>query len=271
MLFYQTMHIFLNLLFFTLIAPSFLHAQERKLVWSDEFEKAGCPDTSKWAFDIGDGCPNLCGWGNEELQFYTDRPKNVRVENGMLIIEAHREKYKKRDYTSAKLITRGKAEWTHGRIEVRAKLPSGRGTWPAIWMLPAQRRYGGWPADGEIDIMEHVGHEPNHVYGSIHTKAYNHRDGTQKTAGMMEFEQLFEKTFHTYAIDWTPEQIQFFVDDIPFFTFENEHRTYAEWPFDAPFYLILNIAVGGTWGGATGVDESIWPQRMEVDFVRVYQ
>jgi beta-glucanase (GH16 family) len=109
------------------------------------------------------------------------------------------------------------------------------------------------------------------VYSSVHTKAYNHRDGTQKTAGMMEFELLFEKTFHTYAIDWTPEQIRFFVDDIPFFTFQNEHLTYAEWPFDAPFYLILNIAVGGSWGGATGVDESIWPRRMEVDFVRVYQ
>ena len=243
----------------------------QKLVWSDEFNYTGAPDSSKWNYDIGDGCPNLCGWGNEELEYYTSRTENVRVENGMLIIEARKENYANRRYTSAKLVTRGIVDWQYGRIEVRAKLPSGRGTWPAIWMLPSQRRYGGWPADGEIDIMEHVGHEPNHVYGSVHTEAYNHRDGTQKTAGMMEFEQPFEKHFHTYTIDWTAERIEFLVDDIPYITFTNEHATFAEWPFDAPFYLILNIAVGGSWGGALGIDDSIWPQRMEMDFVRVYQ
>ena len=244
---------------------------ERNLVWSDEFNYFGSPDSTKWQYDIGDGCPLLCGWGNQELQYYTQRPENVRVENGMLIIEARKENYETRHYTSGKLVTRGKADWKYGRIEVRAKLPSGRGTWPAIWMLSSEQRYGGWPASGEIDIMEHVGHEPNHVYGSVHTQAYNHVDGTQRTAGIMEFENLFEKTFHNYTIEWTAEQIQFLMDDIPYMTFDNEHATYAEWPFDAPFYLILNIAVGGTWGGQQGIDVAIWPQRMEIDYVRVYQ
>jgi beta-glucanase (GH16 family) len=189
----------------------------------------------------------------------------------MLTIEVRKEAYEGRRYTSARLVTRGRAAWQYGRIEVRAKLPSGRGTWPAIWMLPEKHRYGGWPADGEIDIMEHVGYEPNQVYGSIHTKAYNHMDGTQRTAGMMEFEYPFEKNFHTYAIDWTEDRIEFLVDEIPFLTFMNEKKSYAEWPFDAPFYLILNIAAGGTWGGQAGIDDKIWPQRMLIDYVRVYQ
>jgi beta-glucanase (GH16 family) len=192
------------------------------------------------------------------------------VENGLLVIEARKEEYKKSSYTSARLITRGRQDWLYGRIDVRAKLPKGRGTWPAIWMLPSSRKRG-WPADGEIDIMEHVGHEPNHVYASVHTKSYNHLDGTQKTAGMMEFEQLFEQTFHTYSVEWNAEYLEFFIDEIPYMKFENEHKSYKEWPFDVPFYLILNIAARGSWGGSMGIDDSIWPQRLEVDFVRVYQ
>lgn len=244
---------------------------KQKLVWSDEFENPGVPDSTKWNFDIGDGCPNLCGWGNEELEFYTGRKENARIENGMLIIEAHKEDYGGRAYTSAKLVTRGKADWKYGHIEVRAKLPKGRGVWPAIWMLSSQKKYGRWPVSGEIDIMEHVGHDPRNVYGSIHTESYNHRDGTQRTAGFMEIQNSFSGSFHNYAIDWTEEYIEFFVDDIPYMRFVNEHATYKEWPFDQPFYLILNIAVGGTWGGQEGIDDTIWPQRMEIDYVRVYQ
>jgi beta-glucanase (GH16 family) len=221
----------------------------QKLVWSDEFNYTGLPDSTKWRYDMGDGCPNLCGWGNQELEYYTSRPENARVENGSLIIEARKEEYAGSQYTSARLVSRGKGEWKYGRIEVRAKLPSGRGVWPAIWMLPVTHRYGGWPADGEIDIMEHVGYEPNHVYGSVHTKTYNHIDGTQRTAGFMEFDNPFQQHFHTYVIDWTEERIAFLIDDIPYFTFPNEQATYAEWPFDAPFYLIMNIAVGGRSGG----------------------
>lgn len=246
-------------------------SEDRQLVWSDEFDINGMPDSTKWDYDFGNGCPKNCGWGNEELQYYTSRAENVRVEDGMLHIEVEKEGFEDHNYTSARLVTRGKGSWQYGRIEVRAKLPYGRGTWPAIWMLPIEKQHGGWPSDGEIDIMEHVGHEPNYVYASVHTKAFNHVDGTQKTAGMMEFENLFEETFHVYAVDWTKERMQFLVDDIPYLTFENANATYKEWPFDAPFYLILNVAVGGTWGGAQGVREDIWPQQLEVDYVRVYQ
>src|SRR5690349_14056129 len=149
-----------------------------QLVWSDEFNSAGLPDPSKWSYDVG-----AHGWGNKELQNYTDRRKeNARVENGVLIIEARRDGTEAQPYSSARLVSKNKGDWTYGRFEVRAKLPSGRGTWPAIWMLPTQRSYGGWPKSGEIDIMEHVGFDPDMVHASVHTSAYNHTINTQKTA-----------------------------------------------------------------------------------------
>jgi len=149
-----------------------------RLVWSDEFDYKGLPDPKKWDYDVGGK-----GWGNEELQFYTARRReNARVENGHLIIEARKEAWEGRDYTSARLVSRGKGDWTYGRFEVSAKLPSGRGTWPAIWMLPTGWTYGGWPNSGEIDIMEHVGFDPDVVHASVHTSAYNHKIQTQKTA-----------------------------------------------------------------------------------------
>lgn len=241
-----------------------------ELVWSDEFEYEGLPDTAKWSYDVGDGCPDLCGWGNDELEYYTEaRAENARVREGTLVIEARKESYEGRQYTSARLLTRGRRAWRYGRIEVRAKLPSGRGTWPAIWMLPEEWSYGGWPSSGEIDIMEHVGHEPNRVYATAHTEAFNHAIGTQNTDTLRLADA--EDTFHTYAIEWTPEEIRWFADDTLYSTFRNRHATYREWPFDRPFHLILNIAVGGGWGGAEGVDDTIWPQRMVIDYVRVYQ
>lgn len=243
---------------------------EYELVWSDEFEYTGLPDSSKWTYDVGDGCPDICGWGNNELQFYTeDRLKNARVENGNLIIEAHKEAYEDRDYTSARLLTRNRDAWKYGRFEIRAKLPSGKGTWPAIWLLPEEWEYGGWPESGEIDLMEHVGHEPNRVYATVHTQAFNHVNGTQDTDTLRVPDA--EENFHVYALEWTPEQISWSVDGQQYSTFENRHATYKEWPFDQPFHLILNIAVGGNWGGAQGVDDSIWPQKMIIDYVRVYQ
>ena len=243
-----------------------------KLVWSDEFDYTGLPDPSKWVYDVG-----AHGWGNKELQDYTDRRKeNARVENGVLIIEARRDSGEKNPYTSARLLTRGKGDWTYGRFEVRAKLPSGRGTWPAIWMLATQRSYGNgyWPDNGEIDIMEHVGYEPNVVHGSAHTKAYHHSIGTQKTGKIKVDSALSD--FNVYAVEWTSKEIRWYVNDREYFKFSNErvsnHKTdYRQWPFDKPFFILLNLAVGGTWGGAHGVDQSIWPQRMEVDYVRVYQ
>jgi beta-glucanase (GH16 family) len=236
----------------------------QKLVWSDEFDKDGLPDSSKWSYDVGDH-----GWGNKELQNYSkDELKNARIENGILIIEAHADQSQPKGYTSARLVTKGKAGWKYGYIEVKAKLPEGVGTWPAIWMLPDQNTYGGWPKSGEIDIMEHVGYDPGRVHGTVHTAAFNHSIGTQKGA-QLDVDD-FQHEFHVYAIDWMEDKIDFFIDGQKYFSFENTGEGSAEWPFDQSFHLILNIAVGGNWGGAKGVDPSIWPQRMEVDYVRVF-
>lgn len=239
----------------------------RKLVWSDEFNKAGLPDSTKWAYEVGGN-----GWGNNELEYYTSRrPENARIENGKLIIEARKEAYSGRDYTSARLFTKGKKEWKYGRIEALAKLPTGRGTWPAIWMLGDAVSTAGWPRGGEIDIMEHVGFDEGVVHGTVHTEAYNHVKQTQK--GQQITVNDATKAFHLYAIEWTADKIDFFVDDQKYYTVEKTvlGSDVAQWPFDQPFYLLLNLAVGGGWGGQKGVDESIWPQRMEVDYVRVYQ
>jgi beta-glucanase (GH16 family) len=244
--------------------------KDRKLVWSDEFEQQGAPDPAKWSYDLGDGCPNSCGWGNNELEYYTKDPKNVRVENGRLIIEAHRDSLGGKAYTSTRIVSRGQGDWTYGRIEVKAKLPRGRGTWPAIWMLSTDWKYGGWPESGEIDIMEHVGHDPGVIHGTIHTEAYNHIKGTQKEGKITIADA--QDTFHVYAIDWSENKIDFFVDDRLYHTVTRDPKDdFKGWPFDQRFHLIMNIAVGGNWGGAQGVDDSIWPQRMEVEYVRIYQ
>jgi beta-glucanase (GH16 family) len=241
-----------------------------RLVWSDEFNYTGLPDPSKWDYDVGGH-----GWGNKELQFYTAcRKENARVENGRLIIEARKELWEGSEYTSARLVSRGKGDWMYGRFEVRARLPSGRGTWPAIWMLPTSKNYGGWPNSGEIDIMEHVGFDADVVHVSVHTRAYNHSINTQKTARIKL--PTARTGFNVYAVEWTPDEIRGFVNQQHFFTFRNERLVnavadYRQWPFDKPFHLLLNLAVGGTWGGQRGVDTTIWPQRLEIDYVRVYQ
>jgi len=243
-----------------------------KLVWSDEFDYTGLPNSAKWGYDVG-----ATGWGNQELQDYTShRLENARVQDGQLIIEARRDGPKNQPYTSARLVSKGKGDWTYGRFEVRAKLPSGRGTWPAIWMLPTLKSYGdvGWPDNGEIDIMEHVGFDPDVIHGSAHTRAYYHSIGSQKTAAITVPNSRTQ--FNVYAVEWTPEEIRWYVNGNQYFAFKNERLTnqsadYKQWPFDKPFHLILNIAIGGTWGGAQGIDDSIWPQRMEIDYVRVYQ
>lgn len=241
-----------------------------KLVWADEFDKAGLPDSSKWSYDIGDGCPNVCGWGNNELQYYTvNRKENARVENGYLIIEAKKEEHKGYHYTSARLVSKGKGDWTYGRMDIRARLPYGRGIWPAIWMLPTDWKYGGWPKSGEIDIMEFVGFMPDSVFGTVHTDAYNGMKETQKSKGLHMTD--LATVFHLYSIEWTPEKISFLVDDQVYHVFHNEKKGTDAWPFDQRFHLLLNVAVGGNWGGKKGVDEKIFPQRMEVDYVRVYE
>ena len=235
------------------------------LVWQDEFERDGLPDPAKWSHDVGGH-----GWGNRESQFYTaNRRENARVERGHLVIEARKEAWEGAPYTSARLVTKGKGDWTYGRVEVRAKLPKGRGSWPAIWMLATTRERMRWPDDGEIDVMEHVGFDQGVVHGSVHTRAYHHSIGTQKT-GRTPVPDAAE-AFHVYAIDWEPERIRFFVDDRPYFQFDKEAGGRATWPFDGPFHLLLNVAVGGAWGGEKGIDEASLPYRMEVDYVRVFQ
>lgn len=241
--------------------------QERKLVWSDEFNKDGLPDPTKWGYDVGGN-----GWGNSELEYYTKaRKENARVENGHLIIEARKEPYEGNAYTSARLLTQNTATWTYGKFEIRAKLPAGRGTWPAIWMLGKNISSAGWPQCGEIDIMEHVGFDPGVIHGTVHTEAYNHTKGTQK--GQQTAIPTATSDFHIYTVDWTADQIDFLVDGTVYYTVTKAAlgKNTAQWPFAQPFFLLLNVAVGGGWGGQKGVDDTIWPRRMEVDYVRVYQ
>lgn len=236
--------------------------------WADEFDYTGLPDDKKWGYDVGGA-----GWGNNEKQYYTqNRTQNARVEGGKLIIEARKEQgFGSNSYTSARLITKGKGDWKYGRIVVRAKLPKGVGTWPAIWMLATKQNYGAnyWPDNGELDIMEHVGYDQNVVHATVHTFAFNHTKNTQKSANKIVPD--CSEAFHDYAMEWSPAKTVFYIDDNVNYTFNREgYYGWQEFPFDQPFHLLLNIAVGGNWGGLKGIDDSVFPQRMEVDYVRVY-
>ena len=236
-------------------------------VWSDEFDVNGLVDSTKWSYDT---TGNAWGWGNDELQYYTSKNiKNSEVKNGFLHLKAIKESINGKDYSSARLITKGKGEWLYGRAEIRAKVPGGRGIWPAIWMLSTENSYGEWPASGEVDIMEHVGYIQDSVYASTHCQKYYFKIGTQKTKGLSVPDCA--ENFHTYAMEWDPEEIRMYCDTTKYFAFKNEHKTFQEWPFDKPFYLILNVAVGGAWGGVKGVDSLAFPQEMIVDYVRFYQ
>lgn len=242
---------------------TFVYSFDTSTVWRDEFDYTGLPDASKWGYDVGGD-----GWGNQELEYYTEADTaNARVENGHLVIEARKEVYQGKDYTSARLVTKGKGDWLYGRVEVRAKLPTGRGVWPAIWMLASKSTYGTdyWPDNGEIDIMEHVGWEPGTVHATIHCKNNYGANGKGATFSL----PTLADDFHVYATEWTPNGLDFFVDGAKYFSYPGQ-TGWQGWPFDENFHLLLNIAVGGSWGGAKGVDESIWPQKMEVDYVRVY-
>jgi beta-glucanase (GH16 family) len=237
-----------------------------ELVWSDEFDVPGTPAITKW-FPIDKGA----GWSNDEKQAYTRNRNNYFVENGYLVIEARKEKYRNAEYTSARLMTQNLGDWTYGRIEVKAKLPSGRGVWPAIWMLPtSSRSHGyGWPESGEIDIMEHVGFEPDIIHATVHSKKYNWTKNNQRSGQTLV--PGIATDFHVYFLDWYPDRIDIGVDDKVYFSYSDEKTGWEAWPFDKPFFLVLNVAIGGNWGGMKGIDDSIFPQRMEVDYVRVYQ
>lgn len=232
---------------------------ERQMVWSDEFSGDQL-DTLVWNYELGDGCPTLCGWGNHERQLYTK--DNHRLADGKLVITVE----KKEDvYTSTRITTKGKQHFRFGRIEARAKLPVGKGLLPAFWMLGENIDTVNWPACGEIDILEYLGQDPGEISTSLHTKAsHGNTASTEKT----QFSDI-EQGFHRYAIEWTPKKIDFFVDDQWVHTFEPEYRTVEAWPFDKPFYLLLNLAVGGIYGGQE-VDDSVFPQTYIIDYVRVY-
>lgn len=255
-----------NIIFlFSLIAMTSFNgfSQDWKLIWADDFQYQGLPEPSKWNYEEGKV-------RNNESQFYTKgRSENARVEDGMLVIEAKSEDFEGATHTSASLITKGKREFLYGRIEVKAKLPTGVGMWPAIWMLGTNISDIGWPACGEIDIMENVGFDPDTIHANVHTKAYNHVKKTNK--GSKINVNAPYKDFHIYAVEWFEDHMDFFVDDQKYFSFKNEGTGNDAWPFDKPHYLILNIAIGGSWGGRYGIDESILPQKMYVDYVRYYE
>jgi beta-glucanase (GH16 family) len=232
------------------------------LVFSDEFDAPGALDPARWNHEIG-------YIANDEKQYYTSRSENARVENGTLVIEARRERWMGYDYTSARLNTKGRAEFLFGKVEIRAKLPTGRGTWPALWMLGANIDQVGWPACGEIDIMENVGFDPQTIVASVHTAAYNHVQGTQRNATITLPAPWAD--FHVYAVEWYPDHVDAFVDGQKYFTFRNEGTGSRTWPFDKPQFLILNLAIGGTWGGQKGIDDTLFPHRLVIDYVRVYK
>ena len=239
------------------------------LVWNEEFDGPAL-NLEKWSFEIGGH-----GWGNNELQYYSDDDSTAFIQDGKLVIRADLvpqgtgSSDNLRYFSSARLRTSGKGDWRYGRIEVKAKLALGQGIWPAIWMLPTDWMYGGWPESGEIDIMEHVGYDPGRVHGSIHTGSYNHKINTQR-GGSKLLDKISSK-FYVYAIEWYEDRIDFLINDAKYFSFQNDGKNdFNTWPFNQRFHLLINIAVGGDWPGSP--DETTqFPTEMEVEYVRVYE
>jgi beta-glucanase (GH16 family) len=269
-------HLAIAVLLVTPLQP--LHAGDWQLVWADEFNYRGLPDSKKWDYEEG-------FVRNQEEQYYTrGRAENARVENGYLIIEGRQEPFKNprfdpnastnnwnrsrefAGYTAASLITRGKASWRYGRVEVRAKLPQGGGVWPAIWMLGTNITTVGWPACGEIDIMEFVGHDPGHLHATVHWRGEGkHRSSGNKLATDRPFDD-----FHVYALEWFPDRMDFYYDQTKYHSFPlTKAGETAGNPFHQPHYLLINLALGGSWGGK--IDDTILPQKFLIDYVRVYE
>ncbi len=255
------------------VIPLTIHAQvnaaspnspQWKLVWSDEFNGPdGSPvDPTKWEYDLGGW-----GWGNEEAECYTDRTANVYQENGFLVIQALREDYENREYTSGRIKTKGRFEPLYGRIEARIKLPSGQGIWPAFWMLGNDIETNNWPNCGEIDIMENLGREPDIIHGTIHGPGYSGAKGP--TNLFQTKNKKISDDFHIYAIEWEPNRIRWYFDDKCYFTME-PGDIMDKWVFEHPFFILLNVAVGGSWPGYPDAT-TVFPQKMLVDYVRVYQ
>lgn len=242
-----------------------------ELVWNDEFEGSSL-DQTKWSHQNGDGSDyGLVGWGNNELQYYTDRDENISFENGDLVITALKKPFGNRDYTSSKILTEGKenGSWKYGLFEARIRLPKGQGIWPAFWMLPEENVYGGWPRSGEIDIMELVGNEPNVAHGTVHFGPVwpnNRSNGKSYMLSSGDFSQ----NYHLFRIVWEENEISWYVDNQLYHRVTPSSLSPDRWPFDQSFHLILNIAVGGDWPGSPD-SSTEFPQSMYVDYVRVYQ
>jgi licheninase len=243
--------------------PGDYNAHQWKLVWSDDFNGSGQPDPTKWTVEV-DGS----GGGNHEAQYYTDRLDNAFVKDGHLVIEAKKEDYQNKSYTSA--ILDSKQSWTYGRFEIRAKLPTGRGTWPAAWLLADKQVYGSqfWPDNGEVDMLEAVGYDQNVIHFTLHDKFFNYMHNNNPMTWMRVADA--DQQFHTYTFDWYPDHMDFWLDHVKYMTFEKQ-GDWQKWPFDQNMHLILNLAVGGDWGGLKGIDDSIFPARFEFDSVKVYQ
>lgn len=234
------------------------------LVWADEFNGKNSPNLNKWSFDLGGG-----GWGNGELQTYTNNRSNVRQSNGNLVIQALYDS-SIGSYTSGRIKTQNKASWLYGRIDVRAKLPRGVGSWPAIWMMPQGAKYGSqYLANGEIDMMEEVGADQNEVNASAHSLTYNPANGNVRSCRRMVADA--DVAFHSYSLEWDPSYLSFQVDGVEYCRVNNDYTGFASWPYDQSYYLILNLAVGGSWGGYKGVDTTSLPWQFMIDYVRVYQ
>jgi beta-glucanase (GH16 family) len=256
---------------------------KNNLVWADEFDQDGAPNPEKWSFDIGDGTEQgIPGWGNNELQYYTDRPENAKVENGVLVITARQETFQGNNYTSARLTTQGLFEKEYGRFEARIKLPFGKGYWPAFWLLgvpetiivDGEEVLEEWPAVGEIDIMEYLGDEPTTVFGTLHGPNFSGAESISKEFSLEN--DRFDSDFHVFGIEWSPNRVNYYVDDVLYHSLtpedvDEETDGEGQWVFnDRPFYIILNVAIGGNLPG-NPTPETVFPQRMVVDYVRVYE
>ena len=270
----------LSLLMFSLVAVTITSCNKdetqtvttfSKLVKSDEFDTGTAPDNLLWSYEIGKG-PFNDGWGNNELEYYTSRPSNVKVANGNLELIAQKENYMGSQYTSARILTRGKFEQAYGRYEARIKLPSGQGIWPAFWILGANAAIGNgpgvvWPQCGEIDIMENRGQQPTQILGTVHGLGYSGANAITKSYFLQN--DRFDNDFHVFGIEWGPEYINFYVDD-QLYNQITPAKVTGQWVFDHPFYIILNLAVGGSFVGNPGAS-TVFPQTMYVDYVRVYE
>ena len=236
-----------------------------KLKWADEFNAATL-NLQNWSFENGNGCPTLCGWGNNELQYY--KPENTRFKNGKMIIEAKKEDFGNKNFTSSKIVTKGRQFFKYGRIDMRAKLPYGQGVWPAFWMLPQNTVYGSWPKSGEIDIMEMIGKEPSKNYGTLH---FGPGPGsTQLGRNVSLSSGIFNESFHVFSLEWNENEIQWLLDGRLYSTYNKKEFGAVNYPFNEEFFLIINLAVGGNWPG--NPDVSVFNnQTLEVDYVRVFE